>query len=261
MQDGQVTAVSVLGRMTAVLDAFTPDDGHLGVTEIARRSGLPKSTVSRLVAELVHHRFLEKVNGGVRLGLRMFELGKLSARPNELRGLAFPAMNDLRNATGQTVHLAILQDSEVVYLSILRGRDAPAGLRSRVGGRLPAHATGAGKALLAFAPPAVVDRVIERGLVACQPRTITNPDVLRRELEAIRQSGLAYSTEEAGRGVAGAASPILTADRHAIAAVSVSGRVGHFDAHRVGPAVHTAALGLGRRFQSPAYQSHLRPAG
>jgi len=238
-------AVSVIERMTAVLDAFSAADDRIGVNEIARRSGLPKSTASRLVSSLVRHGYLERQGHSVSVGLKLFELGKLSGQPNELRSLALPTMADLRNATRQTVHLSVLEGTEVVYIGILPGLDSSA-LLSRVGGRLPAYATGAGKALLAFSSAEVVERVIERGFVAYQPGTITNAGSLLRELEAIRRTRLAYSNAEAGPGVTGAASPILTADARAVAALSVSGRIGGFDPQKVGSAVHLAALHLGR---------------
>ncbi|PRY69175.1 IclR family transcriptional regulator [Glaciihabitans tibetensis] len=238
-------AVTIIERMTAVLGAFSATHPRMGVNEIARRAGLPKSTTSRLVSSLVRHGYLAREGHQVCVGLKLFELGKRAGQPNELRSLALPTMADLRSATMQTVHLSVLEGTDVVYIGILPGRDSSA-LLSRVGGRLPAYATGAGKALLAFSEPAVVERVIERGFVAYQPGTITNSRALLRELESIRRTGLAYSTAEAGPGVAGAASPILTFDSRAVAALSVSGRIGRFDPQRVGPAVHMAALHLGR---------------
>ena len=238
-------AVTIIERMTAVLGTFSADHERMGVNEIARRSGLPKSTTSRLVAGLVRHGYLHRDGHLVSVGLKLFELGTLSARPNELRSLALPTMADLRSATMQTVHLSILEGTDVLYIGILHGRESSA-LLSRVGGRLPAHATGAGKALLAFAPPSVVQRVIERGLEPYQPSTITDPQALLRELESIRRTRVAYSTAEAGPGVTGAASPILTPDARPIAALSVSGRIGGFDPERIGPAVHMAAMRVGR---------------
>ena len=248
-------AVSIIERMTAVLGAFTQNSDRMGVNEIARRSALPKSTVSRLVSSLVEHGYLEREGRQVCIGLRLFELGTLSGQPNELRSLALPTMADLRSATRQTVHLSVLEGTEVVYIGILRGYDSSL-LLSRVGGRLPAYATGAGKALLAFSSPEVVQRVIAKGFVAYQPGTITNSSSLLRELDAIRATGLAYSTAEAGPGVTGAASPILTPDSHAVAALSVSGRIGKFDPHRIGPAVHLAALNLGRLNNLSAISRH-----
>lgn len=244
-------AVSVIDRVTLVLGAFKAEDKRLGVSELARRANLPKSTVSRLVSELVEHRYLERDGSGVRPGLRLFELGELATQPKELRSLALATMTDLRDATGQSVNLAVLEGGEVVYIGMLRGRNA-ARVPARVGGRLPAHTTAVGKALLAYSSAEIVEAVIDGGLAGPQPGSITDPEVLRRELEVVRETGLAYDREESGRGVLCVASPILKTGYGPIAAISVSGRTGLLDVKNVGPAVRTAALGLGRHLPARA---------
>jgi len=143
------------------------------------------------------------------------------------------------------VHLAVLVGTEVMYVEIVRSRNAPR-MPSEVGGRLPAHAAGVGKALLAFSPEPVVQAVLAGGLPAVGPRTITAPGLLMRELRRIRESGIAYESEESGPGVGCAASPILGPDGQPVAAMSISGWSGKLDLRRVGPAVKTAALALSR---------------
>ncbi len=154
-------------------------------------------------------------------------------------------MADLREASGQTIHLAILDGTDVVYVEILRGRDAPR-FPSAVGRRLPAHATGVGKALLAGSSSDVVDAVIAAGLTRIGPRTIVAPGPLRRQLKWIASSGLAYEHEESAPGVACVASAISADDGPPVAAISASGWIGKVDIRRVGPAVHTTALSIGR---------------
>jgi IclR family transcriptional regulator, acetate operon repressor len=245
--------VSVIGRVSSVFDAFTAEDSELRVGEIARRTGLAKATASRLVAELVEHGFLERSGQAVRVGLRFFELGQRAARPQELRRLALANMADLRSATRQTVHLGVLDGTEVVYVVILRSRTAPP-MGSRVGGRLPAHATGVGKALLAWAEPEVVDAVVAAGLPAVGPRTITDDAALRTELAAVRERGVAYEREESGPGVLCAAAPIRPALGSVIAALSVSTGVGEVDPVQLGMAVQTSANALGREAaRNPAF--------
>lgn len=228
-------AVSVIDRVTAVLAAFKAEDRRLGVSELARRANLPKSTVSRLVSELVEHRYLERDGTGVRLGVRLFELGELAAQPKELRSLALATMADLRDTTGQTVQLGVLEGTDVVHIASLRGR-GPATQAFRVGGRVPAHSSAMGRAILAFSPPEVLERVVPT----------TDLAAFRKELEKIRTARVAYDRDESGAGNTCAASPILTTTHEPVAAISVSGRVGLFDIRRAGPAVHTAALVLGR---------------
>lgn len=125
---------SLLERAAAILAAFRLKDRTLGVSERAPRTGLAKSTVSRPTTELVRMQYLERHGFSLRLGLALFELGQLAATPKELRRRAICIMADLRNATGQTIHLAVLNGTDVVYIEILRGRGTPV-LPSQVGGR------------------------------------------------------------------------------------------------------------------------------
>ncbi|MDI3313816.1 MAG: IclR family transcriptional regulator [Mycobacterium sp.] len=247
--EGDDSAPSVLARATAILSAFDRDRRPLGISELARRTGLAKSTVHRLTAELTRHGLLERRSEGLVLGLRLFELGELVPRQLDLREAALPYMADLRAATRQTVHLAVLDGTEVVYVEILRHHDAPP-LPSRVGGRLPAHATAVGKAILAFSDPDVTEAVLRAGLRRLAERTITNPDLLRRTLKFTRAHGIAYDYEESQAGLVCAASPITTATGDVAGALSVSGWAGRLNVRRLGPAVRTAALTLSRDLAS-----------
>ena len=244
------TPTSCVARVVAVLNAFGVDDVALGVSELSRRTGLPKSTVARLVAGLTAHGLLMRTGDKVRLGLRLFELGQLVPVNRDLREAAAPFMADLHEATRQVVHLAVLEGTEVVYLDILRGKDSPA-LPSRVGGRLPAHATGVGKAILAFSPPEVVEKLVARGLTRLSPRTIVVPALLYRELERIREEGVAYDREESSLGVVCAASPIFNAEGSPVGALSISGWSSRMNLDRMAPAVRTAALALSRTLNAP----------
>ncbi|GAA4396366.1 IclR family transcriptional regulator [Actinomadura sp. NPDC048032] len=236
---------SFLRRVVAVLSAFRPEDDGLGPAELARRSGLPKSTAHRIALDLVDAGLLERRGPRVRLGLRLFEIGQRVPRQRVLRDAAVPYMSDLREATRQTVHLAVLEGGEVVYVEILGSSGGPR-LPSQVGGRLPAHVTGVGKAILAFSPPEVVKGVLESELVRVGERSVTAPGLLARELETIRREGVAYDREESGRGIVCAASPVLGPDGLVLGALSVSGWATRMRLAAVAPAVHTAALTLSR---------------
>jgi DNA-binding IclR family transcriptional regulator len=242
---------SVLGRAVRLLAAFDVDHPQLTLAELARRSGLPKSTAHRMVGELAEHRLLEVDPDGVRLGMRLFELGQLAPRERSLRETARPLMEDLREVTGATVHLAVLEGVEVVYLEILRGKGAPS-MPSRIGGRMPAHATGVGKAILAFSPPEVVTARIDAGLAALSRHTIVQPGRLMRELGRIQAQGVAFDVEESGLGVVCAAAPVFGHGGGVVGALSVTGRAGRLDAARQAPAVRTAALALSRQLRRPA---------
>lgn len=246
----------MIGRVALVLGAFEAGEQFIGISEVARRTALPKATVSRIVRALVKYEFLERHGEGFRLGLKVFELGSRSRRPHDLRRLALATMADLRRATGHTVHLAVQEGYEVVYIEILQGK-GEFRLPSRVGGRLPIHVTGVGKALLAFSDPDTVQTVLDGPLVRVGPGSITTPSDLRVELEAIRTHGVAYEREESGAGICCAASPILRATGEPLAAISVSGPLSLLHLDRVAPAVQAATLGLNRQIRQNSLLSHL----
>jgi IclR family transcriptional regulator, acetate operon repressor len=239
-------ALGVLDRMTSILEAFDQEDRGLGISELALRAGLPKSTVSRLVATLVRQRYLERDGRRIHLGLRLFELGQLAEQPRELRAAALPVMADLRNTTGENVHLAIRDRREMVCIAVMHGRSA-APPTVRIGGRLPIHATALGKAVLAHSPPSDVDEVISGGLEAWTSQTISDPAVLRGQLVDIRRGALAAEVGEFAAGVFCAASAVFAPSGGLVGAVSVSGCADGFDADRFAPAIRAAALTLTRR--------------
>ena len=231
--------------MSELLAAFEPGDTRLGVNELARRTSIPKATVSRLVREMEEVGFLERSGAQVGLGLRLFELGEQASRRRSVREVALPFMADLREATHQTSHLAILDGTEVVYVEILRAHNAPR-LPSAVGRRLPSHATGVGKALLAGSPSDVIESVLAAGLRRVGPRTISAPGTLLGQLKRISATGIAYEYEESGPGIACVASAICVGDGPPVAAVSASGWIGQVNVRRMGPAVRTTALSIAR---------------
>lgn len=237
---------TVVGRACALLEAFTPLDSELSLAELSRRTGIAKATVHRLAGQLAAHGLAEQTPSGVRLGMQLFELGHLALRQRGLRDAALPYMNDLLEATRETVHLAVLDGAEVVYVEKLSGRRGPQ-LPSRVGGRMPAHCTGVGKVLLAFSPPAQVAAVFEQGLPRVTPRTVVLPGILRRELSRIRRTGVGFEREESAAGVVCVASPVLAPDGTALAAVSVAGWSSRLDTERVATAVRTATLAISRQ--------------
>jgi IclR family acetate operon transcriptional repressor len=238
-------SASVVAKVSALIGAFGDADRVLGTSEIARRTGLPKSTVHRLLHDLAQFGFLERDSHGVRLGLRMFEIGQLVPQQRDLRDTALPFMNDLRSATRQTVHLAILDHGEVVYVEILQSPDSPP-LPSRVGGRLPAYATAVGKAMLAFSSATTVRDIVGGKLVRLTSRTITQPRMLMRELEDANRQGVAYDREESRAGLVCAASPLLGADAGVVGAISVSGWSSRVNLDQISRAVHTAAMSVTR---------------
>lgn len=248
---------SMIGRVAAVLGVFSGERPVLGVNDIAREAGLAKSVTSRIVSELVAVDFLERADNGVRVGIRLFELGELAQRSKELRQLALAAMADLRQATGITVQLSVLKGADQVYVEILRGREADMVIRSRVGGRVPAYATAGGKAVLAHSTEEIVQQAIPAAFEKLGPGTVEDEAAFRRQLAQVRATGYSHEIEESNPGVECVASPLLRADGTPIAAISVTGPAGRIDVLQHATAVRITALGLSRRIRANSAFSSL----
>lgn len=240
----ELDASSVLGKVLLVLHAFGPDDQGLSFTELRRRTGLPKATLHRIAGDLVKARLLSRDEGDFHLGSHLFELGMLASLERTLVEVATPFLEDLYERTHETVHLGVREGGEVVYVAKVtghRGAHAP----TRVGGRMPAHATSLGKALLAYADEADQDRVLRRPLERVTPRTITAPGRLRQQLARVVEEMVAYEYEEAARGVVCVASPVLDARNRPVAAVSIAGGAASFRPAAHAQSVRAAAAGIG----------------
>lgn len=235
---------SVLARATHILGAF--DDQHpvLKLGGLSARTGLPRSTVHRTAEQLVELRWLERSSDGYRPGLLLFELGGLVPRVSRIRQRALPFMEDLYESTHELVQLGVLDGTEVVYLDKIGGH-ASSEVSSRLGGRLPAACTGLGKAMLAFAGDDAVDRVIDAGLPARTPASITDAVRFRAVLDEVRRVGVAHDREEAERGIACIAMPIRGSGR-AVAAISITGPIDRVNCDRFEPVLRRAAAGVWR---------------
>ncbi|MGE0881005.1 MAG: IclR family transcriptional regulator [Acidimicrobiia bacterium] len=244
---GKRPGIEVLNRAVDVLAAFTEGPGaSLSLAELARRTRLPKPTLHRLLGALEVVRLVERTSSGFQLGIRLFELGEHVPRKQKLREAALPFLQDLFEASHDTVHLAVLEGTDVVYLERIRGHKQLK-IASRVGGRQPAYCTGVGKALLAFNPESAI-KALSMPLVPRTPYTITDPQLFAEELGRIRASGIAYDREENAIGIVCVAAPIMADDR-AVGAISLSGPP-RADIERYEPAVKAAALGIRRTVAS-----------
>lgn len=231
-------------RGLSVLDAFRSEDIELTLTQIAQRAGLPKSTAHRLVVDLVEWGGLERTETGLRLGMRMFELGRFVPVQRELAEVARPFLEDLYNITKKTVNLAVLDKNEIVYVEKLEAPDSPTASRS--GSRLPLHCTALGKAIVAFSPPALSDQIIQSGLTPVSERSITSVAVFRRELAQVRNTRLAFDREELALGLFCIGTPIFNGRGDLLGAISVSSLESIIGARNLGPALLTIARALSR---------------
>jgi IclR family transcriptional regulator, acetate operon repressor len=249
---------SVVGRVFQLVGAYGPADRALTIGQLAARTGIPKPTVHRLAGQLLATGALERTRDGYRLGMRMFELGQLVPLQRDLREAALPFLQDLYEAAHETAHLAVLDGTEVLYIEKISGRRRVR-TGSRIGGRMPAHCTAVGKAILAFSPPEAVAAVLDGGLPPRTPFSITVPGVLKRQLATIARTGVAYDREEADIGVTCAAAPVFAYGRRVVAGISVTGLVTRLDPDRLAPTVLLAALGLSRQLSGGA-GGQLHPA-
>ncbi|MGW6356353.1 IclR family transcriptional regulator [Streptomyces sp. NPDC055092] len=210
---------SILSKAFDVLGAFGPDQRVLTLTEIARASGLPKSTVHRLLGRLVPLGVIETHGAGFKVGLPMRRYA--SAMPIEsLRQSALPHLGALHHWSGRHVHLATLRVNRVVFVERMMrpGSDLPS---MGPGEIVPAHATALGKALLAYLSPQEIEAALSAPLEALTPETVTDADVLMAELAQVRSNSLAVAHGEAHPDVTCVAAPVLIRGR-AVAAVSAS---------------------------------------
>jgi DNA-binding IclR family transcriptional regulator len=234
-----------------ILEAFSPASRELSLNELARRSRLPLSTTYRLARDLVEAGALERGgSGGYRIGLHLWEIGSLAPRAADLRETALPFMQDLYDVTHATVVLAVRDGEEALYVeNVAGGRSTDGGsLRGR---RVPLHATGAGKVLLAHAPDGLVDRMLAKGLTRYTPHTLVAPGHLRSALTDIRRTGVGYAREELRLGSVSVAAPVFDAEDSAVAALSLVLRSATADLRRLAPAVRTAATCASRRLREP----------
>ncbi|MBA2949408.1 IclR family transcriptional regulator [Streptomyces himalayensis] len=244
--DGDPDQQTAVDKALMLLKSMAEYDDGIGVSELARRTQLTKSTAFRLLGILQRNDVVERVGSNYRLGSRLFDIGTRVYGPSSLvlRERLLPYLADLYELTHETVHLAVLHDTEIVYVNKIQGH-RPTRSPSRIGARLPAYCTGVGKALLAFDHDAA-ERAIAEGLAACTAGTITDPDLFRAELRRIRQDGIAYDREEAVPGLACVAVPVMGTAGRPVAALSVAGAAHRFEAHRFAPALRRVAYEAAR---------------
>jgi DNA-binding IclR family transcriptional regulator len=234
-RDGAPRRLSSVATAVELLKAFSEDEVEIGISTLARRLGVAKSTAHRLASTLVAENLLEqdRATGKYRLGIALFRLGTLVRRRMNVSEVARPHLFSLRETTNETVHLAILDGTDIMYVYFLESTQAIR-MRSDLGLRKPAYCTAEGQAILAFSPAEVVQTVIGNGLQARAPNTITDADGLARALENVRQRGCAVEDEESEVGVRCVAAPVRNDSGEVVAAVGVAGPVSRLSKKALG---------------------------
>ena len=217
-------------RTARVLLTFTGDDEELGVTEIARRLGLGKSTVHRALEGLVASGIVvrDPASSLYRLGPRAIELGLRAIGAADIRMLALPFMFDLRDTTGETVTLSLRVGNERTFLAQMRSRHEVRMLVD-IGTRLALHAGAPGTVILAHLTARELDAYLGTApLVAVTEATVTDDAALRALLAESRERGYAASRGERSRSASAVAAPVFARDR-AIGSIAVCGPHDRFD--------------------------------
>ncbi len=217
--------VRVVDRVIGILEELADESAKWGNVALAEKLGLHKSTVHRLLAVLQRNGFVERELGSTRyrLGLRMFELGMAAATQLDILKRAKPYLTKLVEATGETAHLGVLRQGEVISLMNVESRHT-VHTPATVGRRLPLHCTSQGKAILAFLPPDQLARQL-KGYVLSRhtPNTIVSKDRFRAELAMVVSRGYALDNEEYEEGLRCIGAPVWDHLEGVAGAVSIAG--------------------------------------
>ncbi len=220
----KTSSVQSIERAIAILKAFSPEKEELGVTELSRKLDLHKSTVSRLLTSLQREGLVEEnlVTRKYRLGMALVTLGGLVLQRLDVTQAARPLMQELANATQETVILAVKDGDEAVNVAQIPSSQLVKHIEW-IGRRTPLHCTAVGKVLLAYSPMTEQKAFIARGLPRYTPDTISDSDLLCQQLARVREQGFATGQGEFEVGLNAIAAPIYAHTGRVVAALSVSG--------------------------------------
>lgn len=212
-------------KASKIIDVIAFERKPLSLSELSNRLGMAKSTLHGLLSTLVNIHYLEQEQdtGRYKLGIQLFELGSQIANTWNEKEIAKSYMEKLVEKTGETVHLAMLSNGEVLYVekqeaySSIRIATAP-------GAKLPVHCTGVGKVLLAYSSAQEIDEILKGYELSPHTEyTITNKGDLLSELQRIRRQGYAYDNQEFVDGLRCVSAPIFNHTNRVIFSLSVSG--------------------------------------
>lgn len=258
------TVNNTLVKGLRLLELLSRGHGPLGVTELALASGLPKSGAHRLLQALVEEGYVRKQRAGLyETSIKLWQLGSSVLAGFDLRRFAAPMMEELMELTGETVHLSVLDGSDVVYVHKV---DSPHTVRAytQIGGRAPAHCVATGKAMMAFMSAGWLRRATQ-DLAPATERTITEPQVFLQQALRIRRKGYAVNQGEWRLHVNGLAAPVIDGSSMVAAAIGISGHASRLTALQLEalaePVLHAAqelSHELGRSMPQAALHSVTR---
>src|SRR5258708_11550736 len=255
--------LSSVASAMRLLKAFSDAEIEIGISDLAKRLGVAKSTGHRLAVTLVSEGMLEQNpdSGKYRLGIALFRLGALVRHRMDVSIEARHLLRELREKANETVHLAVLDGAQIMYVFNLESTQAIR-MRSDIGVRKPAYCTAEGQVLLAYQPPEAIERVVSHGLPARTPQTVTDPLALKKVLEGVRARGCAIEDEESELGMRCIAAPLYNDAGEVVAAVGLAGPVSRLSKKALSTyiphVIETAAAisaSLGHRDRAARYAS------
>lgn len=251
------SGVRVLGRACGVLDCFTEAEPRLGVAELRQRTGLPATTIARIVATLVQEGLLVREGDSYRVGLRVLVWSAPARAGSSLLGIARPFVEQLRDVTGESAGLYIRQDATRV-LVIAESSNHSVIYRGYEGQVLPLHAGAAGKCFMAFDQDALAAATAS-GLTAYTDSTVVSASSLHAQLEEIRERGWAFTESEREVGLNSVGAPVLGYGGRPEAVLAIGGPSTRLDAEageRLGPVVVATARAVAARLGYVPVQEH-----
>ncbi|WP_220454444.1 IclR family transcriptional regulator [Nocardioides immobilis] len=258
--DATEPPVSMVARIALIMRVFDEPGARFRLDEVAVRTGLPRSTVHRILDQLLVTGWIQRRPDGYALSAGASAARHSLAEHPELRSVAAPVLNRLHLDTGLIVHLGVLVGADVLVLDRIAGR-SPTGLPTRVGGRAPAHATALGKAMLAQMQAEEVDALYSTGISKRTPRTIADLPTLHQELGRVRaRRGLAFEKDEFVLGASSLGAAVHDGDG-LFGAISIGGMLPLDKLEPLGPLLLRAAAYITQRLAGPTVPTEtVRPA-
>lgn len=223
-RSGDDNKTGTLGKAMAVLELVSSSDTPLRFTDLLNQSKQPRGTLHRQLTNLVEEGLLNlRHDGGYELGYTLLKFASRAWAGNEFRKVAEPHLNTLHQQTGETVHLGVLRNGQVIYLDKVEGSQAVR-MYSTIGNASPVYCTGVGKAALSVLEPQLFEAQISTiNFHTYTEHTLNNASKLRAQMEKIRERGIAFDLEEHELGIRCVAAPVYSQDKAIIAGVSVTG--------------------------------------
>lgn len=215
--------MQTVDKALSLLSYFSEQRPSVGLSELARLSGFNKATTRRFLVALEKHGIVEQdaTTRLYRLGAGLLRLARVREATNPVAAIVQPVLNDLVSVTGETAHFSLYAGGSLATVGLSESAKSSRVMLGK-GEAIPLHATASGLAYLAFARPAITDRVLSKALPAFTEHTVTGADKIRRQLSSVRKQGVAVARNTFEDGVCGIAAPVFDSDGFACGTVAIA---------------------------------------